>query len=216
MQKKIVISLVLFFIFSCTPINDQIIFNNEWGEKKVEKKIKKKVHKKINTRLIVDKFNMPLNNLLKGTVNVWDNDPDDDSNGCIVTYNKKIKIGEKGCSLQINYDVDSASQSYNGIYEQLKGINISSYNNLVFHVKGDGKKGFTSLFKVELKNNFNQAGWYNVKGITEKWQKIIIPLDKMKGITDFTSMKEFTIVFEDIAATKKVGTLYIDDLYFSK
>ena len=36
------------------------------------------------------------------------------------------------------------------------------------------------------------------------------------GINNFKEMKELVIVFSDIGVTKKVGVIYIDEIYFSQ
>jgi hypothetical protein len=47
----------------------------------------------------------------------------------------------------------------------------------------------------------------------------VVALDKLKkvnAITDWTKMVEFVMVFDDILATEKAGTICIDDLNFAK
>jgi len=55
-----------------------------------------------------------------------------------------------------------------------------------------------------------------VKGVTTEWQKVIVPLNNFVGITDFTNMTEFVVVFEDRIATDRDGAIYIDNLQFTK
>ena len=85
-----------------------------------------------------------------------------------------------------------------------------------FKVKGDGKIGYTTVFKVELKNTNKQVGRYYVTNVTDQWQDMVIPLKDFKGINDFSNLTEFVIVFEDRIASNKKGVIYIDDIKFVK
>jgi hypothetical protein len=87
---------------------------------------------------------------------------------------------------------------------------------ITFWVKGDAEAGFTSAFKVELKNNLGETGKYYVKGVSGQWQKIEIPLKDFAFINDLSSLSEFVIVFEDRIADPKEGTIWLDDIYFLK
>ncbi|MDD5067067.1 MAG: CIA30 family protein [bacterium] len=207
-MKKIIFIILVCFA-SCTPINDAVIFNNEINQEPVKEVRTKSV---IRSEWMIDDFNKKNRNSLKGNVNPWAFNPKDVNQICKTKYSKAVRQGNKGFSLQIIYDVDSPSQAFNGIYSELNNADFSPYNNLVFWIKGDQGKGFTSTFKVELKNSNNQTGTYYVQGVTEEWQKVVIPFSQFKGISDFTSMKEFTVVFVDSEVTQKEGVLYMDDL----
>jgi hypothetical protein len=205
--------ILLGLIFSCAPITDQIIFNNtiEPGPA-----VKKKLNVEAMKMLMIDDFSKKNINNLKGSVNPWAFSPDDSSQGCSSANKKDSTLGEKGTYLQIKYDVDSPNLAFNGVYWELKDVDFSSFYSLSFNIKGDTAKGFTSVLKLELKNNSGQVGVYFVQGITEEWQKITIPLSEFKGLTDLTSMKEFTVVFVDTEVTKKEGVLLIYDLAVNK
>jgi hypothetical protein len=117
--------------------------------------------------------------------------------------------------MRLDYDVDSPNPAYNGFWSKLEGVDASDYNKLVMWVKGDADKGFTKVFKIELKNDAGETGRFYVTNVTDQWSKVEIPLDRVAGLTDFSSLTEFVIVFEDRIATDKEGTIWIDDIYFS-
>lgn len=215
MKKNIKLGFLIFlFICSCAPITDQVIFNNVDQVKVVKKGPKIDVS---NVKiLVIDDFKKKEKNNLKGSVNAWSFNPDDKSQGCKTAYKKDPLVGDKGVYFQMNYDVDSQNQAFNGVYWELKDVDFSSFYSISFNVKGDKEKGFTSVFKLELKNNNGQTGSYFVQGVTEEWQKITIPLVDFKGISDFTSMKEFTVVFVDSEVTKKEGSIQMYDLTVNK
>ncbi|MGE4357794.1 MAG: carbohydrate binding domain-containing protein [Candidatus Omnitrophota bacterium] len=155
-------------------------------------------------------------NNLGGGFGAWNKDPNDFTQGCFDSFVSTIKRGDEGCSIQLMYDVDSPNPAYNGFWMRLQGIDLSDYKALSFWVKGDEVRGFTKVFKVELKNTKGQMGRYYVTEVTKDWKEIVIPLDKFAGLEDRTSMHEFVIVFEDRIATKKEGAIYIDDIVFLK
>ena len=130
MFRVSILGLFILLLYSCTPINDAIIFNNDikGDEAVVEKIVKKKKAVTYKNRLMVDNFNRKNRNSLKGNVNPWDFKPQDSSQSCRIRYTKKVKMGTKGSSLKVMYDVDSPNQAFNGVYSELKNIDISSFN----------------------------------------------------------------------------------------
>lgn len=167
--------------------------------------------------LLVDNFNDGQKpNSLGGDFGSWNKDEKDSTQGCVDSFDAIIKHGEDGYSLRLDCDVDSPSPAYNGFWSKLENVDLKNYNQLTFWVRGDEILGYTTKFKVELKNNKGEVGKYLVTRITDSWQKITIPLNELKEITDRSSMKEFVIVFDDVTATNKKGTIYIDDIYFEQ
>ncbi|MGB2706452.1 MAG: carbohydrate binding domain-containing protein, partial [Candidatus Omnitrophota bacterium] len=130
-------------------------------------------------------------NNIGGNFGAWDKDPADFSQGCTESFDSANRRGVKGFAMKIDYDVDSKNPAYNGFWMFLQNLDTSKYDNLSFWVKGDSKEGYTTVFKVELKNAARQVGRYYVTNVTDKWQKIVIPFKDFKGITDFSNLTEF-------------------------
>lgn len=154
-------------------------------------------------------------NLIGGGFGAWNKNELDRSQYCVESFtaNPKIVYGSRGCSLRIDYDVDSANTpAYNGFWMKLEKIDPVPYNYLTFYVKGDKKRGFTTDFSLIIKNTEKQEASFMVRGIDENWQKILIPLDAMKKDGNFTETTELLIVFDENVVTKKVGTIYIDNI----
>ncbi|MDD5613912.1 MAG: carbohydrate binding domain-containing protein [Candidatus Omnitrophica bacterium] len=167
------------------------------------------------TPLLVADFDSGIKpNNIGGDFGAWDRDPMDFSQTAIESFNSNKTRTGRGFCMRLDYDVDSPNPAYNGFWMKLNGSDVSKYDNFTFWVKGDEERGFATLFKVEMKNNRGEVGKYYVTGITDKWQKIEIPLTKIAGISDFTNMDEFVIVFEDWRASVKEGTVYFDDFQF--
>ncbi|MCX5678070.1 MAG: FecR domain-containing protein [Candidatus Omnitrophica bacterium] len=168
-------------------------------------------------KVLVDDFDIKENfNNLKGPLGSWNVFYSDPNQYCRDEFTDLERVGDKGYSLKLTYDVDSPFSAYNGFFTYLMDIDLSGYKYLVFYIKGDKKAGFTEKLNLELKNDKKQVGRLFIEGITDEWKKMVIPLGQFTGINDFKDMKEFVIVFSDIGVTKKEGVIYIDDIYFSK
>ena len=144
----------------------------------------------------------------------WDKDPADSTQGCRDSFDSVVARGNMGFSVKLDYDVDSPNPAYNGFWMKLNNLDASAYNNLTFYVKGDEEEGYTTVFKVELKNGSGDVGKYYATGVTSDWIEVSIPLKQFSGLSSADNLTEFVIVFEDRMATNKDGIIYIDDIQF--
>jgi hypothetical protein len=129
-------------------------------------------------------------NKLGGNYGAWDKDPMDFTQTAMESIMRTVKHGDKGCSIQIYYDVDSPNPAYNGFWMELRNVDVSAYSKLSIWVKGDEERAYTKVFKLELKNTLGEVGKTYITGITGEWQEIIVPFVKFMGITDFSELKE--------------------------
>lgn len=195
--------------------------------------------------LLVDDFDeQSFLNKLGGESYTWNVNPQDKSQGCTATFDSKIRIGESGSSLRLDYDIDSTITylgefpdtyyyiydydtdsiigyaneipytAYSGFYFLLNNANLRDYKYLIFHVKGDPLQGFTRKFVIEMKN-IDQTDRFLVDGVGPSWQKVVVPLGMFKKIGEWGKMTELTIVFNE-NATRKTGTVYLDNVYFAQ
>ncbi|MCM8763601.1 MAG: hypothetical protein NC927_00725 [Candidatus Omnitrophica bacterium] len=155
-------------------------------------------------------------NNIGGDFGAWDKDPADFTQMCVESFNVTEREGDSGFCMAIDYDVDSPNPAYNGFWMKLNGADFSKYKKLLLKVKGDVTKGYTKVVKIELKNNKGEVGKYYITEVADNWKTLEIPFLKFAGITDFSNMTEFVIVFEDWRSTKKEGRIYIDDLMVSE
>ena len=164
--------------------------------------------------LLVDDFDRGEKpNALGGDFGSWDKDPSDPTQRCTIAFDKANAFGGVGYSLKIDYDVDSPNPAYNGFWMKLQGTDLSTYQKLTLYVRGDSVRGFTPQIKLELKNG-TEVGRYLLKGVTDQWQQVSISLKDFVGLTGWKGMTEFVIVFDDLTSTKKVGTIYLDEIAF--
>lgn len=156
-------------------------------------------------------------NNIGGDFGTWDKDPNDETQYSQMAFEGEDALGEAaGYCIRLDYDVDSPNPAYNGFWMKLNGEDATAYNAVNFYVRGDAEKPFTKRLKIELKDMSNQPSPYIITGITDKWQKFTIPFEKFRKVKDWTAMNEFVVVFDDINSNPKVGTIYIDQIYFSK
>jgi hypothetical protein len=156
-------------------------------------------------------------NNLGGDFGSWDKDPNDDTQWCETAFEYGMDaLGDSsGYALRLKYDVDSPSPAYNGLWTKLEGEDFSDYNTLNIYIKGDAATGFTKRIKIELKD-YQKSAAYIISGITEEWQKFSIPFEKFRTLSDWSSMSEFVIVFDDINSSPKEGSILIDHVSVSK
>ncbi len=181
-----------------------------------------------------------LKNHLGGESGSWNMDPADENNSYTDAdiIEMPDKDGKANHVLRMNYSVESDVPSQNGFWTKLKGFDGSGYDHLEFDIKGDAEKGFTDIFKLELKKpkpamaNEEVGADEKIKGtakvsVTGDWTHVSIQLNKMTGIINFIDpeawknpaiarkdLDEFVIVFVDRMVTKKKGTIYFDNLKF--
>ena len=156
-------------------------------------------------------------NNIGGDFGGWDKDPNDDTQGTKLSFEPDDALGDPaGYAVRLDYDVDSPNPAYNGFWMKMNGEDASVYNTLNFYIKGDKEKGFSKRVKIELKGMDNKPSPYIVSGITEQWQKISIPFEKFRRITDWKSLNEFVLVFDDVNSSPKTGAILIDQITLSK
>lgn len=153
-------------------------------------------------------------NNLGGDFGAWIKDPSDPMQGCIESFDRANRFVNAGFALRLIYSVESRNPAFGGLWMRLKNLDASKFHSLALRVRGDPKLGFTAVFKVELKDSMDQTSHFYVRGVTDQWQDLVIPLKDFEGITNFRSLKELVIVFEDTSATSKRGVIYIDDVRF--
>lgn len=167
--------------------------------------------------LIIADFNSgvkPSN--IGGNFGAWNKDPSDPTQWCRESFDNAAKHGDSGFSMKLDYSVDSPNPAYNGFWMMLPNFDAAKYDNITFWVKGDTNAGYTTVFKIELKNANKQVGRYYISNVSGQWQNISIPLSELKGLIDRSNLTEFVVVFEDRMATNKKGVIYIDDIKFTK
>lgn len=153
-------------------------------------------------------------NNLGGDFGTWNKDEADSTQSCVMSFTDKERLGETGLAVKLTYDVDSPQPAYNGFWLKLDGLDVSKHTELRFFTKGDAMAGYTTMYKIEVKNAQGEIARYLVQGVTDQWQEIRIPLKRLRGLTSWSELAELVIVFDDINATAKSGVIYLDQVSF--
>lgn len=163
-----------------------------------------------------------MENNLGGQAGTWEIDSTDSEQRISASLDYRVKRGQEGASLKLEYDVDSPKNAVNGFWMQLRTFDASKYDHFEFWVKGDSDRGYPKTFKIEFKKFREEEkdqtrtikGSYIVTGVTSQWTKVSIPLNVMNGILDWSDLREFVITFQKRRLDTKEGALYFDDLTF--
>jgi hypothetical protein len=155
-------------------------------------------------------------NNIGGDFGAWIKDPNDPLQGSVESFDRDNRYGSNGYALRLIYSVASKAPAYGGLWMRLQNVDASRFDNLEFRIRGDPGMGYTSTFKVELKDTVGQTSHHYVRGVTGQWQNVVIPLSEFEGMANVRKLKEFVIVIEDRTATAKQGVLYLDDVRFAK
>lgn len=145
-------------------------------------------------------------------------------------------LGNSGYALHLDYEVENLGEFsfyWMKLGKELPGkpgtselVDLTNYNYLSFWIKGTEPTG---NIKIELHQETNSdnmftfgkditsfvyANAYIRNGaVTDNWDKVVIPLEDFKGITDWSKMLELVFVFENRTGNKK-GMIYLDDIMF--
>ena len=167
--------------------------------------------------LVVADFNSGTKpNNIGGDFGAWIKDPTDPAQGAVESFDPVNRYGHSGYGLRLIYSVASKNPAFGGLWMRLQNLDASRFDSIAFRVKGDPKMGYTTVFKVELKDAVDQSSHYYVRGVTDQWQDVVIPLKDFQGMANFVRLKEFVVVLEDTTATAKQGVIYFDDIRFTK
>lgn len=152
----------------------------------------------------------PVYNELGGQYGIWDRFPEDESQSIILKHILREDSKDNHC-VRLHYDVDSENPAYNGFWLKLNRTDLTVYNRLNLSVRGDAAEGFTTRFKLELKD-FETSASFMLTGVTAEWKRFSIPFSKYWKIKDWSEMNELVIVFDDIFSRPRSGVIYIDDI----
>lgn len=163
--------------------------------------------------VIADFDSAEVENAVGGDFGVWNYDPQDSTQGCYYSFEPDdYRDPKDGYCVRLDYDVQSEDPAFNGFWMKLKGADFSGYSILSFWVKGSEKGNFTSRFKVELKNQKGERAVYPVEGVTGEWKEIRIAFKENPAVSDWSRMEEFVIVFDDLLATAREGSVLLDQI----
>lgn len=156
-------------------------------------------------------------NNLGGGYGTWNQDPNDATQGCYYfSEPEDFESEDSGFSARLDYDVQSDRPAFNGFWLDLKGTDATDYDSLTFWVRGARAGNFTRAFKIELKDKKGKKAVYPVQDIRSEWTKVEIDMKASRSDVDWTNLNQLVIVFDDILATHREGTIFVDQIAFEK
>lgn len=165
-------------------------------------------------KMVIESFDLPD---MPQNVHTWEHNVLDYDQGIeieLVDEDAGAKAG--GRSLAIHFDVDSSHPAMVGCWIGLRKQDLRGFDTLHFSLKSAEGERFTGNVAVQLTDSGNRKAPYLVGGVSHEWKEYSIPLKKFTRIADWSGVKDFEIVIDDINARPKEGTLLIDEIYVTK
>jgi len=129
----------------------------------------------------------------------------------------------EGNALHLRYTFASQRPTEIGFRLPLPGLDASEYDHLSFWVKGDRQTGYSKSFRVEFQRpepdappEFFERGSFVVEGVRDDWRQVVVPLNFMTGIRDWTRLTSFVISFHSRRSPILHGAYLIDDIALLK
>ncbi len=116
--------------------------------------------------------------------------------------------------LRLQYNFETPFPQIENFSLPLPQIDARPYTLLEFSMRA-GRDGIPSILRITLENKKKEISSYFIKRISNKWQKIIMPLANFKEITDWSNITKIHFVFEAWNTGTKKGSVLIDDVCFS-
>jgi hypothetical protein len=138
------------------------------------------------------------------------------------TLDASRRPGRQGRSLHLAYHFTTPHATEAGFRIKLRQLDASDYDHLAFWVKGDRRQGYANSFKVEFRRpdpevaGMEEYGSFVVTGINDQWRRIVIPLNFMSGIRDWTRLSEWVVVFQARRSSIRRGAYFIADITLLK
>ena len=144
-------------------------------------------------------------------VGVWLGAPDDATQGCRLSYTALHRVGKTGYGLTVDYDVDSPHPATTGVWIAIPAGQVTAGGALSFFIRGDPIVGYSQTCVVELQSASGRSR-YDLDGITNTWQQVVIPFRRFMPASDAASVRYLLFLFEDWHVTRKRGRVYVDEV----
>ncbi len=188
------------------------------------KLVKERENRQSEPVLMVDDFDDGRDpNNLNGRCELWKLDAHG-YQGFAPQFDSENKVGDFGYGLKLSYDLTPNKRAFCAYSQYIQKADLTPYSSLSFYIKGEKAKGFSRKLKVEIWDINNVEIIYFINGITDEWQKMVIPFDEFKGILSrWDKVVRVTIVLENYpdfykntCITKSQGVFYVDNIAFEK
>ncbi len=150
------------------------------------------------------------------SVGTWEHNIMDPDQSIKVSIVGEATAGKReGKVLRLDFDVDSPNPAMVGVWIKLQNQDLSSFDTLHLSLRsGDGER-FRGSVAVQFTDSLYRKAAYLVSNVKEEWKEYRIPLKKFARIANWSQVKEFEIIIDDINANPKEGSLFVDEIYVS-
>jgi hypothetical protein len=125
--------------------------------------------------------------------------------------------------MRIEYEFDAGNPMKASFAIDLGDLDASAYDHVEFWIKGDEERGYGRALKVGFRRpkagepRLMQDGTAVITGISGKWQRIVVPLNRMAGIEEWKHLHAFFIALESRrAGSARRGAYVIGDVALLK
>ena len=97
-------------------------------------------------------------------------------------------------------------------------IDASGFDHLALWIRGDEQAGFGSSLKLQLQRRdpetggLLETGSFVVAGIDRGWQRVVVPLGRLAGLSEWKDLSDFALVIQARRVGLASGGYWIDDL----
>jgi hypothetical protein len=127
-----------------------------------------------------------------------------------------------GHCMHLRYWFESATPAQVSFRIDLGDLDASGYDHVELWIKGDAS-GFSPALKIGFRRpkpdqpRLMQDGTAVVSGISDRWQRFVMPLNRMAGIGEWKHLRSFFVALESRrAGSARQGGYTIDDVALLK
>jgi hypothetical protein len=135
-----------------------------------------------------------------------------------------------GRSLHLSYQISSPPASPDipeaagelGLMFELQGLNAADFDHVALWIRGNPEEGFNPEFEVQfrrqdpVREGMQEVGRFRVGGMTDQWKRVIIPLNDLMGIKDWSRLDAFAFSLPVHEMRVRQGGYFIDDIMLIK
>ncbi|MFZ5800882.1 MAG: hypothetical protein ACOY3D_05870 [Candidatus Omnitrophota bacterium] len=115
--------------------------------------------------------------------------------------------------LRINYDFRRDQPQIQNFSINLPEVNAQKFAYLEISLRGGDSR--PRLVKIVLENRKKEQAAYYLSGVSNRWQKMQIPLNNFGELSDLSVLTKISFVFEAWNTDNQRGGLLVDSIGFS-
>lgn len=126
------------------------------------------------------------------------------------------EIDRKAGEVRVQFDVASSHPAMGGYWLKINDRNLSGFESLHLQLKAESDPPFSGNVALQFTDRDNRKAPYILSGVRSEWREFAVPLQKFRRIRDWSAVKTFEIVIDDIHARPKEGVLFLKEVSLVK